>query len=319
MDENFLKERRRAMELLELMERNDRWFSFHLFSSAEAVTAFGVENLVRLGVHLLWIGAESETGSTYPKNEGIDLRRLVRSLRDHGISVLISGMLGMEHHTPENIEEDIDFLVGLEADMVQFMLYTGLPGTQLYEDHNRRGLLRWDLPFEEWHGQKHLNYRHPAFGEGEAEIWLRRAFRRDYEVNSSSMYRLAETAFRGHRFLESLPRRDRALDVRRKQFRERTREYSDILPTVIRHAVNETERKRAVALLRAIDDALGAPSWKRRGIRLGGRLLSERWALRLRVRGDRIQPRTIVTRYPAGRRMLTQHPASATQSLDPAA
>ena len=94
MDENFLKDRERALELIAEMERHERYFTFHVFSSAETLVAFGVENLVRLGVDFVWVGLESASAQgTYAKNEGIDARALVRELRDHGISVLASGIL----------------------------------------------------------------------------------------------------------------------------------------------------------------------------------------------------------------------------------
>ncbi len=135
MDENFLKHRDRALELLSEIEQHQRFFRFHIFSSAEAITAFGLDNLVRLGVDLVWIGFESHSRqSAFAKNHGIDARKLVQDLRDRGIAVLASGILCMEHHTPDNMQEDIDFLVGLEADFVQFMLLTPIPVTALYLD-----------------------------------------------------------------------------------------------------------------------------------------------------------------------------------------
>ena len=154
MDENFLKDGERAMELLREMERHRRFFRFDIFSSAEAITAFGLDNLVRLGVTMVWIGFESASRRhAFAKNADVQPRRLVRALRDRGITVLGSGILCMEHHTPDNIQQDIDFLVELEADMVQFMLLTPVPVTALYEDHKRRGLLREELPFADNHGQ----------------------------------------------------------------------------------------------------------------------------------------------------------------------
>ena len=57
MDENFLKDRKRAMEFLDEMDKNQRWFDeFHIFSSAEAINSFGVDNLVRLGISFVWLG-----------------------------------------------------------------------------------------------------------------------------------------------------------------------------------------------------------------------------------------------------------------------
>ena len=71
MDENFFKQEGRARELLALMEYHRRPFRFGLFSSAEAVASFGVDNMVRLGVDFVWIGAESRR-ETYAKNQGQD-------------------------------------------------------------------------------------------------------------------------------------------------------------------------------------------------------------------------------------------------------
>ena len=167
MDENFLKDTDRARELLAEMERHRRFFRFQVFSSAEAITAFGLDELVRLGVNFVWMGVECKSRqANFAKNSGVDPQRLVRALRDRGINVLASGILCMEHHTPENIQEDIDHLTDLEADFVQFMLLTPLPTTELYREKQAGGLLREELPYEEWHGQKLLNWRHPHFPGG---------------------------------------------------------------------------------------------------------------------------------------------------------
>jgi hypothetical protein len=301
MDENFLKDRDRAWQLLELMERHRRPFGFQVFSSAEAIQAFGIDNLVRLGVNFLWIGVESASREgNYAKNEGVDAPALVRALRDRGISVLVSGILCSEHHTPENIGRDIDFLVGLEPDLVQFMLLTPLPVTGLYRDMQRDGLLREDLPFEEWHGQKELSWRHPAFPGDQAARWLEEAFRRDHEVNSSSMYRMVETAFRGWERLAQMPGRDAWLDVRMERLAKRTRDWSPTLAVLSRHGVNAVERQRARALELRIAAALGPPGVTGTALRIAVRGFAAAWRLRMRMVGDVLQPATIVTRYKAG-------------------
>jgi hypothetical protein len=299
MDENFLKHRERALELLHEMEARQRFFRFHLFSSAEAITAFGLDNLVRLGVDLVWIGFESRSRqSAFAKNHGIDAGRLVRDLRDRGIAVLASGILCMEHHTPDNMQDDIDFLVGLEADFVQFMLLTPIPVTGLYRDHTRRGLLRMDLPFQEWHGQKRLSYRHPLFTDHDTESWINRAFRQDYEQNSSSMLRMTETAVRGYEHLAAITDRDACLEARLAQTERKVRSWSPILPSVARNAVNPLERSRANDLYGRVAGLVGRSSWERLAS-LGAIALGELWKLRLKILGDRLQPRTIVTRLPA--------------------
>ncbi|MBN1269580.1 MAG: hypothetical protein JXB04_08335, partial [Kiritimatiellae bacterium] len=306
MDENFLKDHARASELLAEMEKHQRWFSFYTSSSAEAIKAFGIENMLRLGVSMVWIGFESRSGGEYAKNAGLDGAALVRELRDHGISVLGSAILCMEHHTPDNIADDIDYAVGLNADMVQFMLYTGMPVTRLYEEHKARGLLKADLPYEEWHGQNMMNWNHAAFPNGEAKHWLDLAFRRDFEVNSSSIYRMTDTALRGYRRLSGMTSRDACLEARMRQLGRRTRLYSHLLPVVARHAVNDAERRRARALDLEQQKLLGPVTPAERCLRFGAGLLAARWDLRLRLFGDRIQPRTIVTRYRNGQMPRTR-------------
>jgi len=298
MDENFLKDTARARELLAEMEKHRRWFNFYISSSAEAILAFGIDNMVRLGVSFVWIGFESQnTAALFAKNSGIDAAQLVRDLRDRGIAVLGSTILCMEHHTPENIAADIEFAVGLQTDFVQFMLYTGMPVTQLYKDHKARGLLNADLPFEEWHGQNLLNWRHPSFPNGAAKQCLDHAFRRDFEVNSSSIYRMIETTFRGYRRLAAMASRDACLEARCRQLRERARTYAQLLPVIARHAVNDVERQRALALDAERRRIFGPVSARERLTRLGAKLLAARWDMRVRLFGDRLQPATIITRH----------------------
>jgi hypothetical protein len=297
MDENFLKNRERALELLAEIERHQRFFRFHIFSSAEAIMAFGIDNLVRLGVDLVWIGFESRSRqSLFAKNNGINARALVQDLRNRGIAVLASGILCMEHHTPDNIQQDIDYLVGLEADFVQFMLLTPVPVTALYRDHQRRGLLRDDLSFQEWHGQTRLGFRHPAFTDDDAEKWMNRAFRQDYEENSSSMFRMAETTVRGYEHLAALPKRDACLEARLAQNRDKANVWCLILPAVTHNAVNSKERRRSTNLYQRARRLFDWKVWHR----LAGRgtiVLAGLWKLRLRLVGDMVQPRTIVTHY----------------------
>jgi hypothetical protein len=198
------------------------------------------------------------------------------------------------------MQEDVDFLVDLEADFVQFMLLTPMPVTGLYQDLKRRDLLRMDLSYQEWHGQKRLAYRHPSFAEGAPEAWLEQSFRQDYEHNGSSMLRMVETLLRGYQRLAEMPVRDTCLEVRMTQIREMARHYSLILGAVARNAVNEGERRRAVELDRLARQLLGRRSWEHLAA-MASVWLAELWKVRLKLRGDCIQPKMIRTRYPAGR------------------
>src|SRR5437868_4564406 len=106
MDENFLLYRARAMRLLERMKEAGKSWSLSVFSSANAIRKYTMQELVELGVSWVWMGLESPAAG-YGKLAGTDLGQLTRELRQHGIRVQGSTIIGLEHHTPENIAGDI--------------------------------------------------------------------------------------------------------------------------------------------------------------------------------------------------------------------
>jgi hypothetical protein len=188
--------------------------------------------------------------------------------------------------------------------MVQFMLLTPLPVTALWRDMKQKGLIREDLPWEEWHGQKELSWKHPAFPGDAPARWLEKAFRADHEANSSTMYRVVETAFRGWKRLAALPRRDTCLEHRMERLARRTLDWMPPLAVLSRNGVNRLEEERAARLEQEISEALGVSPLRRLALGASVRALAAAWRLRLRLFGDGIQPSTIVTRYPArGRRV----------------
>ncbi|MFH2129112.1 MAG: cobalamin-dependent protein, partial [bacterium] len=110
MDENFLLNRKRALELLDLMQINGKSWALSIFSSARVLKTYTLDQLAGLGVAWVWIGLEGEE-SQYGKLKGIDTRKLVGELQATGIRVLGSSIIGMENHTPANIHGVIDYAV----------------------------------------------------------------------------------------------------------------------------------------------------------------------------------------------------------------
>ncbi|MBI3464374.1 MAG: cobalamin B12-binding domain-containing protein [Planctomycetes bacterium] len=200
MDENFLLHRPRALRLLELLEQHGKSWSLYVFSSANALRSYAMEELVRLGISWVWIGLEGES-SQYAKLRGIDTRMLVRNLQAHGIRVLGSTIIGLEEHTTDNIGRAIEYAVAHATDFHQFMLYTPIPGTALYAQlaAQRRIKDEHEVHPGDVHGQSIFNYRHPHLAGGiEAELIVQ-AFQRDFEVNGPSIARIARTTLNGWR------------------------------------------------------------------------------------------------------------------------
>jgi hypothetical protein len=198
MDENFLLHRRRALRLLELMERNGKAWNMFVFSSANALRTYSMEQLVSLGVSRVWMGLEGKD-SQYNKLDGADCYAIVRELQSHGIHVLGSTIIGLEDHTPENIDEVIEHAVRYDSDFHQFMLYTPLPGTPLHAELSAQGRMKDESEFDvsDIHGQLVFSYRHPHIPDGQETELLLRAFHRDFEVNGPTITRFIRTTLAG--------------------------------------------------------------------------------------------------------------------------
>ena len=198
MDENFLLHRKRALRLLELMKEHGKSWSLYVFSSANVLKSYDIAQLVGLGVSWVWMGLEGKS-SRYQKLDGADTREVVRWLQSHGISVLGSTIIGLEEHTPENLPEAIEHAVSHDTEFHQFMLYTPVPGTPLFEEHKEKGTLldpEWENGTD-MHGQLSFAHRHPNLPPGSETNWLMEAFRRDFETNGPSIMRMARTALQG--------------------------------------------------------------------------------------------------------------------------
>jgi radical SAM superfamily enzyme YgiQ (UPF0313 family) len=132
---------------------------------------------------------------------------LVKELQSHGIRVLGSSIIGLEEHTPENIDEAIEYAVAHDSDFHQFMLYTPLPGTGLHKEMNEKQVLvgEADCGLPEVHGQYKFNFLHPHIRDGQETEMLLKAFRRDFEANGPSIVRMIRTMVTGWKRYKNHP------------------------------------------------------------------------------------------------------------------
>ncbi len=203
MDENFLLQKKRVMELLELMKTKQKSWTLNIFSSVNAIRQYSYEELVELGVYSLWLGLESPR-AIYPKLEGADTQKMSRELREHGILVLGSTIIGLEHHTPKNVMEEIEHAIAHETDLHQFAIYTALPGTPLYREMAEQERLL-DVDLADIHGLFAFNFKHAAITREDSNKFLNWAFQRDFECNGPSLFRVCRTTFAGWKRYKNHP------------------------------------------------------------------------------------------------------------------
>ncbi len=196
MDENFLLHRTRAMQLLERMKQAGKSWELSVFASANAIRKYTMLELVELGVSWVWMGLESPR-SNYGKLQGHDVTQLTKEMRQHGIRVQGSTIIGLEHHTPDNIVDEIESAIEYQTDFHQFMLYTPVPGTPLYQEMAEQGRLLTEVEYADIHGQYKFNFQHGAISRDDSKRFLDWAFWRDFERNGPSLYRLCQTMLQG--------------------------------------------------------------------------------------------------------------------------
>ncbi|MDD2706818.1 MAG: cobalamin-dependent protein [Verrucomicrobiae bacterium] len=286
MDENFLLHRKRALRLLELMQKHDKDWSLYVFSSANALKAYTMEQLVGLGISWVWKGLEGKN-SRYNKLDNTDTHRLVRNFQEHGIRVMGSSIIGLEEHSPENIDEVIEHAVSHDTEFHQFMLYSPSPGTPLYAELSAKGALYGFDEFDhaDLHGQYRFNYRHPNIEPGQETEFLLRAFQRDFEANGPSVLRVVRSTLKGWKKYKNHPE----ARIRRRFARE-----VDGAPTVFAAALwaarlwfrkNRPLVAKIDAILQEIKDEFGFKA-RVSGPLLGPVVLYMLWAEERRLGGS---------------------------------
>lgn len=244
MDENFLLQKDRAVKLMKLMQRGGKSWTMNIFSSANAIRQYSMDELIEMGITVIWLGLESPRAA-YAKLEGADTMQLCRELQEHGITVLGSTIIGLEHHTPENIMEDIEHAAAHETDFHQFMLYTPVPGTPLYREMHEQGRLL-DVDLADIHGQHAFNFEHEAITRADSSKYLIRAFERDYRRNGPSLFRMCRTSLNGWKRYKDHP------DMRvREMFQRKRNLLRFVFPPVLR-VMERYNEKGDLAIARRI-------------------------------------------------------------------
>ena len=95
----------------------------------------------------------------------------VSPARDGGqlVHPLGSTIIGLDDHTPENIDDVIDYGVGHETDFHQFASHLAVAGTPLDAELEARGVLKDESEYDlaDIHGQFIFKHHHGLGAEGE--------------------------------------------------------------------------------------------------------------------------------------------------------
>ncbi|MBL8841358.1 MAG: hypothetical protein JNL90_07500 [Planctomycetes bacterium] len=270
IDEDFLLNRRRALEFRDCVVRSGKALSIFVFSSIRALSQYAVEELLEMGIDGLWIGYEGKR-SGYAKQAGRPVDLLFRELRGNGITILASAIVGFPYQTPAVIEEEQAGLLALEPVLTQYLIYGPVPGTPFFEQVKRERLFLDspddDLPrFARRSSGFHALVKHPTMTPAEIEAAQARCFEEDFRQLGPSIYRALEVWLLGYQKHRDSP--NEALRRKADRFARELRNAYPIFLAGKLFAPNGAIRARIAALEARCHAALGKPSWRERALAL---------------------------------------------------
>ncbi len=192
-DEDFLLNEARGRGFLEAVRKSGLPpISISIFSSVKALSRFKASELVEMGVDWIWVGFEGRRAG-YAKMEGRPYGELFEDLRNHGINVMTSMIIGFDYQTPEIIRAEFEELMGLRPTMCQFLIYGPAHGTPAYERMNSEGRLMADLYSDNTkHDGFSLGFLHPHIGPEEMSSIQRTLYKEEFERLGPSVFRAVD-------------------------------------------------------------------------------------------------------------------------------
>lgn len=219
IDEDFFLYRKRAEEFLESVRRGGRALSLLGFGSIKGLSQFTAAEIAEMGFDLIWTAFEGKE-SGYEKLHGRPIGELYSDLRNHGVAVLSSMIIGFPYQDEPQIWKEFAELMSLEPALCQFLIYFAFPGTPFFEQVSRdkRFLPQYqeNPDLRRWDGFS-LHLKHPHFKPHALENLQARLYREDFGRLGPSVYRLAQAWLRGVENLQQSPNpllRERASRLR---------------------------------------------------------------------------------------------------------
>lgn len=272
LDEEFLLDRERALAFRDLVVKAGRPMSIFVFASFKALSLYTPEELLEMGVDGVWVGYEGERSGYEKRANSRSPEEIIRALKENGITVLASMIVGFDYQTPEIIKAEHKRLMALKPDLCQFMIYNPNPGTPLYDRVKAKGLFRREFADDPEHYWKWASgfrslLEHPSMTGREIEQMQEYCFRQDFRELGPSIYRVAETMLNGYLRHKDSP--NPFLRLKAARFAKELRlSYPMYLPGEL---FAPTLRTRALVhrLKKRVYAALGRPTFAERLLKYG--------------------------------------------------
>jgi len=244
-EEDMMLYQPKVTELSQELEEHDGiGLSYGCFASLRAISKYDLEGLVAGGLSHVWIGIESKHPPFEKRQSDIDIKEMFKRLHSLGVTTTGSSIFGLEHHTPDNIWEEVEYVKEVEPCTVQLSNLMPGEGTALRERLERENRI-YQVGFKDADLYSEI-IAHPNFERGQIVPFILKGYEDIYESLGPSLFRIMRTWFAGYKNLHRSPRS--GLRKRAEIYARKTRSVAPIffrtqrfLPNdAVREAVKET-------------------------------------------------------------------------------
>lgn len=148
LDDNFTLDRKRAIDIFNLIIKEKMDLRFELKSRVDSMDEELAKKAKKAGVYLIAYGAESANQKLLDEmGKKIKVEEIVKACnvtKKYGILCHTGWIIGYPGDTPESIEETVAFIIKLKPDTINLNILIPYPGTEVYEEAKANGTLIGD-------------------------------------------------------------------------------------------------------------------------------------------------------------------------------
>ncbi|MBL8012291.1 MAG: cobalamin-dependent protein [Candidatus Omnitrophica bacterium] len=147
-DELFVLNQNHFMKLCQMIIERGYRFNMWCYSRVDTVKEHYLETLKKAGVNWLALGIESgntrvRKDVTKGRFEDVDIRDVVRKIREHGINVIANYIFGLPEDDQASMQTTLDLAIEMNTEEANFYSAMAYPGSPLYGQARQAG---WKLP-----------------------------------------------------------------------------------------------------------------------------------------------------------------------------
>ncbi len=162
-DELFVLNSNHFMRLCDLIIERGYKFNIWCYSRIDTVKEKYLETLKKAGVNYLALGIESGNTKvrkdvTKGRFDDVDIRDIVKKIREHGINVAANYIFGLPEDDLESMQMTLDLALEMNTEMANFYSAMAYPGSPLYGIAKKEG---WKLPSRYAGYSQHSYYTQP--------------------------------------------------------------------------------------------------------------------------------------------------------------